>query len=441
MKYDTALRDYARQKILQIGPADIVVGIPCYNSESTIAHVMKAVLVGLAKYYPSRPAVLVVSDGGSLDYTREIAQSVRVSLPLHKIVTIYRGMPGKGTSLRAVFEAAVQLDAKACAVFDSDLRSITAEWVPALLHPALEDGYDFVSPYYYRHKWDATITNHVARALVQSLYGKRLRQPIGGDFGFSRRLVDWFTRADVWDTDVATFGIDIWMTTVALCENFRISEVVLGTKVHDPKDPAASLGPMFRQVVGTLFGMMARYERVWRGVRGSEPVPLVGQVLKAEPPEVKISLERLFESYRVGFQHFGSLWREVVSAAPFSVLERLSTAGERDFSLPPHVWARIVYDFISTFHQWTKDRYKLIEIMTPIYYARTASFVIESQSMSTEEADILVQAQADVFEAEKPYLLERMPGPGGVPPRGVSQDDGASFPQPGASAPGKPAGQ
>lgn len=412
MKYDTALREYARQKILGIGPADIVVGIPCYNSETTIAHVMKAVLVGLAKHYPSRPAVLVVSDGGSLDYTREIAQSVRVALPLHKIVTIYRGVPGKGTSLRAVFEAAVRLEAKACAVFDSDLRSITPEWIPALLQPSLEEGYDFVSPYYYRHKWDATITNHIARALVQSLYGKRLRQPIGGDFGFSRRLVRWFAEADVWDTDVATFGIDIWMTTVALCEKFRICEVVLGTKVHDPKDPAASLGPMFRQVVGTLFGMMGRYEPVWRAIRGSESVPLVGRIAQEEPPEVRISMDRLLDSYRAGFRHFSSLWKEVLAPEQFAALERLVPAGERDFALPPSTWARIVYDFISTFHRWTKDRYKLIEIMTPIYYARTASFVIESRTMSTEEADVLVQAQADVFEAEKPYLLERMPPAG-----------------------------
>lgn len=31
MKFDTALREYARQKILEIGPYELVVGIPTCN--------------------------------------------------------------------------------------------------------------------------------------------------------------------------------------------------------------------------------------------------------------------------------------------------------------------------------------------------------------------------------------------------------------------------
>ena len=79
MKFDTALREYVRQKILEIGPAEIVVGIPCYNSEESIAHVVRTVAEGLDRYYHGRTAVVMVADGGSLDYTREVAQSHRGS--------------------------------------------------------------------------------------------------------------------------------------------------------------------------------------------------------------------------------------------------------------------------------------------------------------------------------------------------------------------------
>ncbi|MBI1852503.1 MAG: glycosyltransferase [Planctomycetes bacterium] len=408
MKYDTALREHARRRIREIGSADLVVGVPCYNAEASVDHVVRTIARGLAEHYPNSTAVIVVSDGGSLDYTREAARAVAVEPPIHRIVTIYRGLPGKGTSLRAVFEAATRLQAKACAVFDSDLQSITPKWVPALLQPALELGYDFVSPFYVRHKWDATITNNIARALTQALYAKRIRQPIGGDFGFSARLVEWFTRADVWDGDIARFGIDIWMTTVAICEGFQVCEAFLGAKVHDPKDPSASLGPMFRQVVGTLFGMMARYESVWRNAPRSTTVPLLGQRVDVEPPEVRISLERLTESYRAGFEHFASLWREVLAPEQFALLERLSRAADADFHMEARSWARIVYDFVATFHRWSKDRYKLVETMTPIYYARVAAFVVETRDLTTAEADLQVDRQAETFEEEKPYLVERM---------------------------------
>ena len=154
-----------------IGEAEILVGIPSYNNADTIGHVVRAVSVGLAKYFPRARTVLVNSDGGSSDGTPEVvAQSVvdygamliseRQSL-LHKIITPYHGLPGKGSAFRTVFEIARRLKAKACAVVDSDLRSITPEWIEVLLRPVLDEGYDYVAPYYLRHKYDGTITNSI----------------------------------------------------------------------------------------------------------------------------------------------------------------------------------------------------------------------------------------------------------------------------------------
>jgi hypothetical protein len=90
---------------------------------------------------------------------------------------------------------------------DTDLRSITPEWIELLIKPVLEEDYDYVSPYYMRHKYDGTITNTIVYPLTRALYGKRIRQPIGGDFGFSGRLASFYLDKDVWESDVARFGI------------------------------------------------------------------------------------------------------------------------------------------------------------------------------------------------------------------------------------------
>ena len=407
MKYDTALREYVLQRIAEIGGADLLIGIPAYNSEETIVGVMSAAYAGLERHYGGARSVLFVSDGGSLDYTRELAQKTK-SPKVPKIVAIYRGLSGKGTALRAVFQAAERLGVRGCAVFDSDLRRRTPEWVAALLDPVLDHDYDFVSPFYVRHKYDATITNHIAYAMTRALYGKRVRQPIGGDFAFSRRLIEFFTHADVWDSDVAKFGVDIWATTVALNEGFKVCEAHLGAKIHDPKDPVAHLGPMFRQVVGTLFGMMPRYEAVWRSVHGSEPIPLMGTRKLVQPPPVSPSLERLQGNFLAGYEHFSPLWREILSAESFDRLSRIATLRHPEAGFDAKMWARIVYDFAYSYLRWSRDRYKLVEIMTPIYYGRVASFIIETSAMTTDEADMVVERQAEVFEAEKSYLLERL---------------------------------
>ncbi|MCK7478413.1 MAG: hypothetical protein M0C28_14195 [Candidatus Moduliflexus flocculans] len=135
-----------------------------------MGHVVRAVEAGLTKYFPGRRAVLVNSDGGSSDGTTDVVREANVDFDsvlldhriggFHKLVTPYHGIPGKGSAFRTVFEIARELKAKACAVVDSDLRSITPEWIELLVKPVLEEGYDYVAPYYMRHKYDGTDHQH-----------------------------------------------------------------------------------------------------------------------------------------------------------------------------------------------------------------------------------------------------------------------------------------
>ena len=125
---------------------DILVGIPSYNNAHTIGHVVRAVQAGLAKYFPERKAVIVNSDGGSIDGTMEVVRSTSIDdfnaillhhrvEPVSKIAFPYSGIPGKGSAFRTIFALAAGLNAKACCVVDSDLRSITPERIELLLDP------------------------------------------------------------------------------------------------------------------------------------------------------------------------------------------------------------------------------------------------------------------------------------------------------------------
>ena len=116
-------------------------------------------------------------------------------------------------------------------------------------------------PLYHRHKYDGTITNSIVYPLTRALYGKSVRQPIGGDFGFSGKLAKFYLEQDVWETDVARFGIDIWMTTTAIANGFKVAQSFLGAKIHDAKDPGADLTAMLYQVVGATFDLMETYQR------------------------------------------------------------------------------------------------------------------------------------------------------------------------------------
>ena len=407
IRFFTALRDDAQHAIEHIGSVDIVVGIPAFWSMESIEHVTRTVIAGLEKYYPDKRALILIADGGSTDDTREVASRVAAdAFNIHVLVSIYRGIGGKGSAIRAIFEAAKFLKAGAVALFDSDLKSITPEWVKNVLEPVAE-GYDFVAPDYLRHKFDGTITNTLAYNLTRALYGHKIRQPIGGDFGISARLVGHYLAEDIWETDIARFGIDIWLTTLALVSGFKVCQTRLGVKIHGEKDPAADLGPMFRQVVGTIFTLMEFYKEEWKHTAEAKEVAFYGDVPGGEPPQMEIDKAALIEYFKLGYANFSSLWKEQIGEEAFGVITTLAAHKEGEpFQMPTQTWVRIVYRYAILFHNTQRQRFKILDTLIPLYYARVASIVEELAEKSSAEAETFYEEQAKVFEREKHILIE-----------------------------------
>jgi glycosyltransferase involved in cell wall biosynthesis len=402
----------------EIKEADILIGIPSYNNVRTIGHVVRAVIAGLAKYFQGAKAVIFNSEGGSTDGTQEEVKRVQIedfktiltSHPVHpisKIVTPYHGIPGKGSAFRTIFEAAKLLNVKACAVVDSDLRSITPEWMELLLRPIYEEGFDYVAPLYGRHKFDGTITNSIVYPITRALYGKRIRQPIGGDFGFSGKLANFYLTKDVWETDVARFGIDIWMTTLAIAEGYKVCQSYLGAKIHDAKDPGGDLGPMFTQVVSSVFSLMGNYQHLWKEVRESQTVSTFGFHYEVGLEPVSVNVERMIRNFRLGVKDLMEIWRKVLPSETALWLESIGRLSDESFSLPQDLWARIIYDFASAYHKGSVHREHLLKSMIPLYLGRVASFVMENQESTAGEVEAKIESLCKVFEEMKPYLIKR----------------------------------
>ena len=407
MKFSTALRQNTRRRIERLESADIVVGIPCFNNDSTLSYVIQTIENGLALHYPDRRSVVFVADGGSVDDSREEGDGLERSPWIERIVSIYRGIPGKGTAVRAIFEAAEMLNAKATLLFDSDLQSITTDWIKSMVDAILDDGVDFIAPYYTRYKYDGTITNNIVYNLTRALYGYRVRQPIGGDFAFSLPLVKKYLPRSEWESDVARFGIDIWLTTTAMVNKARIAQANLGVKIHDVKDPAEALGPMFRQVVSTLLELMEENERTWKKVKGSVAVPLVGPDLHIEPKPFEINVDKLINDFKIGYSNWKEIWQKIITPENFKIIQNLVQKDRSGFSLEIEVWAKILYDLAAAFHHWKGNRQLMVSLMTPLYFARVASFVNRTKDMSNQQAEVIVEKQAEVFEKQKPYLIKR----------------------------------
>lgn len=415
---EVLLTSEVKGALADIRQADILVGIPSYNNASTIGHVVRAVNAGLAKYFSDRQCVIVNSDGGSKDGTPDVVLQAQIQdyqtilvrhplYPIHKITTPYHGIPGKGSAFRTIFRIAEELQATACAVLDSDLRSITPEWVELLIRPVLSGEFDYVAPFYLRHKFDGTITNSIVHPLTRALYGKRIRQPIGGDFGFSGKLASFYLTKDVWKSDVARFGIDIWMTTTAICEGFRVCQAFLGAKIHDAKDPESDLSAMMMQVVGSVFNLMETYHARWVSVCGSDPAPLFGFQFEVGLDPVPVNIDRMVYHYRQGLADLGDVWSLLIAPENMHWLEAIGAEVADGFRFPDELWVRVIYDLAVSYHRRVITPDHIIRSMTPLYVGRVASFVAENIAATAAEVENRIEKLCLCFEQLKPYLVER----------------------------------
>ncbi len=405
------LRPTTCEVLDQIGPVELIVGIPAFNNGATIAGVVDAVAAGLSTHFAGIPAAIVVADGGStVDATREEALAALRARDAHGVVAIYRGLPGKGSAVRMIFAAAERLGARAVALVDADLRSITPLWVERLLGPVVAGGFAFVAPLYRRFKLDGTITNNVVYNMLRCLYGRRVRQPIGGEFALSGELARELLTESVWETDVARFGIDVWLTVQALVREVPMCQTHLGVKVHDARDPAASLEPMFRQVVGTLFQLMEQSEGTWRSRSGSEAVPEWGETSTEKPETFPVDEQALVDHFFQSWHTLRGTWQSVLTVPTFAELEVHTSSGPAAFLLPTDLWVRILFEFAATFHHRQIGRQQVVEVLSPLYFARVASFMRRVRNLDETDAEAVVEEQARVFELRKPYLLEVWPG-------------------------------
>lgn len=399
----------------EIDKIDILVGIASYNNAKTIDHVVRAVDAGLAKYFSDKKAVIVNSDGSSKDGTQDIVKTTTLDhaamfltypvYPAHRISMPYDGIPGKGSAFRTIFKTAVEMQADACCVVDADLRSITPEWIELLLSPVIKGGFDFVAPLYSRHKYDGTITNSIVYPMTRALYGQRVRQPIGGDFGFSARLADFYLKQDVWETHVARFGIDIWMTTEAIANDFKVCQTFLGAKIHDPKDPGSDLSDMLVQVIVTLFNLMDRHQQKWMDIKGSRDVPTCGFRYHVGLEPVKVNIVKMLDIFRAGISNLKQIWTEIMGQGDFGEIEKIGGLSDKEFRFPAGLWTGVVYDYAIAYHKKMMSAEHLIKSLTPLYLGRAASFMMEVEEMEHYKVEEEIEKVCLEFENQKDYLI------------------------------------
>jgi hypothetical protein len=417
---ESILTDEFLRQLIDVGEADVLVGVPTYNNAATVGQVVQAIRAGLLKYFPRERAVIVNADGGSRDSTSDLVRGASINdlqhstdlnalRTLHCISAEYSGGPATGTALRTILASAELLRVSACAVISPETTTIEPEWIERLLRPVYKGNYDFVTPLYRRHKFDGLLVSNLVYPMTRAFYGKRVREPYASEFSFSGQLASHFLGQEIWTQEVGQTGTEIALTIAAITGGFRLAQSFLGDKPHGDSRSADLVAAM-RQTVGAMFWSLEPNVSLWSGKSDSQQIPTLceGQEVTLEP--LRINRKRLFDMFRSGVAELKPVLESILSPTTLSELQGAATLDEDHFAYGDELWAKTVYEFAASYHKAVISRDHVVQALAPLYRGRAFTFLIENRESSAEQVEQNIENFCLTCERLKPSLLEMWNG-------------------------------
>jgi hypothetical protein len=146
---------------------------------------------------------------------------------------------------------------------------------------------------------------------------------------------------------------------------------------------------------------------VWQKIRGSEPVPLYGQLTSAEVEPAVVDARRALDSFRLGQKNLSEVWGLVLPPASLLGLRKLAQLPDAELRFPDELWARTVYDFALAHRTRIMHRDHLLSAFTPLFMGWLGSYVTEMQDADPSRIEQRLEQLCLRYEAEKPYFISR----------------------------------
>ncbi len=416
MSDESVLTDEFLRQLINVGEADILVGVPTYNNAATVGQVVQTIRAGLLKYFPRERAVIVNADGGSRDQTPDLVRGASINdaqvstdiqalRTLHSISAEYPGEPSTGTALRTILASADLLRASACAVISPDSTTIEPDWIERLLRPVYQGTYDFVTPLYRRHKFDGLLIRNLVYPMTRAFYGKRVKEPYASEFAFSGPLGTHFLGQEIWTHEAGRTGTEISLTISAITGGYKLAQTFLGAKPHvDAR--SADLVAAMRQTVGALFWSLEPNYQLWSSHADSQVIPTLspGQEVTLEP--LRINRRRLLGMFHSGVAELEPVLKQILSPPTISELQRIATLEEDEFSYGDELRPRTVYEFAASYHKSVISRDHIVQALAPLYRGRAFTFLVENRESTGEEVEQNIESFCLTCERLKPSLVE-----------------------------------
>lgn len=395
----------ARERIAEIGGADVVIGILAPGEHDRFNAIISDIRESAPALYPQLRTVVVHPADQSPPETAPTPAFRLLPFPLFRSDAAPDRAQRISDAYHSLFAISRNLSARVTAVIVSDLETVTPQWISRLIRPALELEFDLVAPCYAHSRFEGLLNSSVVSPLTRALYGKRIQHPLGPDFGFSARLLNRLL-LNAGASQTTRFRSLASITVDAVCDGFEVCEANVGARRYPPTD-WMNQSSVLAQILGPLFNEAEHRASFWQRMRGSEPIPFFGEEFHFSEGSESLDTSRMIESFQLGCRNLPEIWGIVLPPGALLELTKLSRLPSELFRMPDALWARIIYDFALGYRLRIINQDHLLRAMTPLYLAWVASYALELGSAAPDAIAQRLEQLSLAFEAVKPYALSR----------------------------------
>jgi hypothetical protein len=131
--------------------------------------------------------------------------------------------------------------------------------------------------------------------------------------------------------------------------------------------------------------------KFYRECFSQKPIPVLINI-----PDMKKSFESEFSSNKNIMSHY----------LPDDIISDLEKVVNKNEEIDSELWAEIVYNYAAAWKnvKTEQEQCKLLDCLKTLWIGRFISYADEAKDMDINEAEIVIQKQAEIFEEKFDYL-------------------------------------
>jgi len=358
---------------------DLVIGIPFLDEQERLVTLLRSVDNVLESWIGRRQLIVCVGDisaGDSLQGIKEL----NLKHP-HIEFLMPPELSGRGMSVRAILEISKHLDADLL-LFSIGMAGQGAEiekyWLDSLLTP-IQGPYDMVLANLRRHSGIDSIAHMLAAPILESFYGCRVSDPLGGIYAIAHDFIEELAHeARFWGESISGYGIDFWLLTRALSWNKNVCELNLGGEIAQHN--LEKRNRIFYEIAQTIFEAIKRDSAIW--LKDRLVIKVADILARSEvknPDPVNYPILELLTNFINGCSQNSTLLSSCLS--PQMVSEVTETMAD-NFHISDQVWVAAVYNLLLHYIFEDEATEDILSLLTAIYNGRIASYMEEMNTFS-----------------------------------------------------------